>query len=157
VAAEAQGRRKEHPRARVSNPRLPNKGGCLCFHRPNIILGANAQVALEKFARYFDVECRLVPVTVASKYRLDPKRAMEHVDENTIGIFVILGSKSEHALLCVFDMNTLSGTYTGHYEPVEEMAELLDEYEARTGHFVPIHGWFAFTYHPSCRLIFCHF
>lgn len=31
------------------------------------------------------------------------------------------------------------GTYTGHYEPVKEMADLLDEYEARTGHSVPIH------------------
>jgi len=155
VAAAAQGRRKEHSRARVSNPRLPNKGVCLFFPRPNIILGANAQVALEKFARYFDVECRLVPVTVASKYRLSPKRAMEHVDENTIGIFVILGSKFKQALLSIFDMNTRSGTYTGHYEPVKEMAELLDEYEARTGHFVPIHGWLAFTYHTSCRLISC--
>jgi len=89
---------------------------------PNIIMGANAQVALEKFARYFDVECRLVPVSVESKYRLDPKKAMEMVDENTIGVFVILGS-----------------TYTGHYEPVKEMSDLLDEYEARTGHSVPIH------------------
>ncbi|KAF9533434.1 glutamate decarboxylase [Crepidotus variabilis] len=89
---------------------------------PNIVMGANAQVALEKFARYFDVECRLVPVSVESKYRLDPKRAMEFVDENTIGIFVILGS-----------------TYTGHYEPVKEMSDLLDEYEKKTGHSVPIH------------------
>jgi glutamate decarboxylase len=59
---------------------------------PNIIMGANAQVALEKFARYFDVEMRLVPVSVESKYRLDPKKAMEYVDENTIGVYVILGS-----------------------------------------------------------------
>jgi glutamate decarboxylase len=62
--------------------------------RPNIIMGANAQVALEKFARYFEVECRLVPISVESKYRLEPKKAMEYVDENTIGVFVILGSKS---------------------------------------------------------------
>lgn len=68
---------------------------------PNIIMGANAQVALEKFARYFDVEARLVPVTKESNYCLDPKKAMEYVDENTIGVFVIMGS-----------------TYTGHYEPV---------------------------------------
>jgi glutamate decarboxylase len=59
---------------------------------PNIIMGANAQVALEKFARYFEVETRLVPISVESKYRLDPKKAMEYVDENTIGIYVILGS-----------------------------------------------------------------
>jgi len=89
---------------------------------PNIVMGANAQVALEKFARYFDVEMRLVPVSVESKYRLDPKRAMEYVDENTIGVYVILGS-----------------TYTGHYEPVKEMSDLLDQYEKETGHSVPIH------------------
>lgn len=34
----------------------------------------------------------------------------------------------------------LAGTYTGHYEPVKEMADLLDEYETKTGHSVPIHG-----------------
>ncbi|EIW55667.1 glutamate decarboxylase [Trametes versicolor FP-101664 SS1] len=89
---------------------------------PNIVMGANAQVALEKFARYFDVEARLVPVSEESHYRLDPRRAMEYVDENTIGVFIILGS-----------------TYTGHYEPVKEVSDLLDEYEARTGHSVPIH------------------
>ncbi|KAF8061476.1 glutamate decarboxylase [Lyophyllum atratum] len=89
---------------------------------PNIVMGANAQVALEKFARYFEVECRLVPVSVESHYRLDPVKAMELVDENTIGVFVILGS-----------------TYTGHYEPVKEMSDLLDGYEAKTGHSVPIH------------------
>ena len=61
---------------------------------PNIVMGSNAQVALEKFARYFEVECRLVPVSVESKYRLDPKKAMDFVDENTIGVFVILGSTS---------------------------------------------------------------
>ncbi|KAJ7098141.1 glutamate decarboxylase [Mycena belliarum] len=89
---------------------------------PNIIMGANAQVALEKFARYFDVECRLVPISVESHYRLDVKKAMDLVDENTIGVFVILGS-----------------TYTGAYEPVKEMSDLLDEYETKTGHSVPIH------------------
>ncbi|KAG6884943.1 hypothetical protein C0993_007125 [Termitomyces sp. T159_Od127] len=89
---------------------------------PNIVMGANAQVALEKFARYFEVECRLVPVSVESKYRLDPSKVLEYVDENTIGVFVILGS-----------------TYTGHYEPVKEISDLLDEYEAKTGHYIPIH------------------
>ncbi|KAG2115364.1 pyridoxal phosphate-dependent transferase [Suillus discolor] len=89
---------------------------------PNIVMGANAQVALEKFARYFEVECRLVPVSVESKYRLDPQKAMQYVDENTIGVYVILGS-----------------TYTGHYEPVKEMSDLLDEYEQKTGISIPIH------------------
>lgn len=41
------------------------------------------------------------------------------------------------------------GTYTGHYEPVKEMSDLLDEYEAKTGHSVPIHGkllWYLLTH-----------
>ena len=89
---------------------------------PNIVMGANAQVALEKFARYFEVECRLVPISEDSSYRLDEKKLMQYVDENTIGVYIILGS-----------------TYTGHYEPVKAISDLLDEYEAKTGNFVPIH------------------
>jgi glutamate decarboxylase len=107
---------------------------------PNIVMGANAQVALEKFARYFAVEMRLVPVSVESKYRLDPKRAMEYVDENTIGVYVILGSMYDPCPKSYAIYPPYIGTYTGHYEPVKEMAELLDEYEARTGNSVPIHG-----------------
>ncbi|KAI1764409.1 glutamate decarboxylase [Hypoxylon sp. FL1150] len=91
-------------------------------HSPNIIMGANAQVALEKFARYFDVEARILPVSKASNYRLDPELVRQNVDENTIGVFVILGS-----------------TYTGHYEPVEEISKVLDEYEEKTGVNIPIH------------------
>ncbi|KAK9477408.1 pyridoxal phosphate-dependent transferase [Lipomyces japonicus] len=90
--------------------------------RPNIIMGANAQVALEKFARYFEVEPRLVPVSDASFHCLDVDQVRANVDENTIGVFVILGS-----------------TYTGHYEPVKAVSDVLDEYEKQTGHSVPIH------------------
>ncbi|KAI0509206.1 glutamate decarboxylase [Xylaria bambusicola] len=90
--------------------------------RPNIIMGANAQVALEKFARYFDVEARILPVSKDSNYRLDPKLVEKNLDENTIGVFVIMGS-----------------TYTGHYEPVEEVSKVLDAYQERTGIDIPIH------------------
>lgn len=103
-------------------------------------MGANAQVALEKFARYFEVECRLVPVDEESRYCMSPKNAMKYVDENTIGVFVILGS-----------------TYTGHYENVLEMSNLLDVYEKETGIDVPIHvdaasgGFFAPFAHPDLK------
>ncbi|KAI8053728.1 glutamate decarboxylase [Syncephalis plumigaleata] len=101
------------------NKRKANNQDC---SKPNIVFGHNAQVVMEKFARYFDVEPRRVPVSKESNYCLDTRKAVEMVDENTIGIFAILGS-----------------TYTGHYEPVEELAKLLDEYEERTGHSIPIH------------------
>jgi glutamate decarboxylase len=90
--------------------------------KPNIIMGANAQVALEKFARYFEVEARILPVSEKSNFRLDPELVKENIDENTIGVFVILGS-----------------TYTGHYEPVEEISNILDAYQEKTGIDIPIH------------------
>lgn len=90
--------------------------------KPNIIMGANAQVALEKFARYFEVEARILPVSQKSHWCLDPEKVKENIDENTIGVFVIVGS-----------------TYTGHYEPVEEISKILDEFEKKTGHSIPIH------------------
>lgn len=48
-------------------------------------MGANAQVALEKFARYFDVEARIIPVSKESNYCIDVNRIRENLDENTIG------------------------------------------------------------------------
>lgn len=90
--------------------------------KPNIIMGSNAQVALEKFARYFEVEARILDVSEKSHYRLDPELVKKNIDEYTIGIFVILGS-----------------TYTGHYEPVEEISKILDEFEKKTGIDIPIH------------------
>lgn len=90
--------------------------------KPNIIMGSNAQVALEKFARYFDVECRLVNVSKKSNYVLDVDKIEENVDENTIGIFVIMGS-----------------TYTGTFENVEKVSDLLDDIQQRKGLDIPIH------------------
>jgi len=90
--------------------------------KPNIIMGANAQVALEKFARYFEVEPRILPVSAKSDYCLDPELIRENLDENTIGVFVILGS-----------------TYHGSYEKCEEISNILDAYEKETGHDIPIH------------------
>lgn len=57
--------------------------------------------------RYFDVECRLVPVKASTGYCLDPKDAIEYIDENTIGVITILGS-----------------TYTGHFEDVKGLSDL---------------------------------
>lgn len=93
------------------------------YYHPNIVFGANAQVALEKFARqvtrliifinltciirYFDVETRLVPVKAEDGFIMNPHNALQYIDENTIGVMVILGS-----------------TYTGHYENVKLMSDL---------------------------------
>ncbi|KAK4686768.1 glutamate decarboxylase, partial [Tremellales sp. Uapishka_1] len=102
--------------------KMKAKGKSIHEPGPNIVMGAEAQVALEKFARYFEVECRLVPISKESNYVMNAKEAMKYVDENTIGVFVILGS-----------------TYTGAFESVQEMSDELDKYEAESGNHVPIH------------------
>ena len=89
--------------------------------RPNLVMGANVQVCWEKFCRYWDVEPRLVPME-GERYHLDAASAVAHCDENTIGVVAILGS-----------------TMDGSYEPVAEIAAALDEYEQRTGSYIPVH------------------
>jgi hypothetical protein len=90
--------------------------------KTNIRMGANAQVALEKFTSYVEVEARILDVCRRSSYRLDAKLVKKNIDENTIGIFVIPGS-----------------TYTRYYESVEEISKILDGYVANNGSDIPIH------------------
>ncbi|CDO92330.1 unnamed protein product [Kluyveromyces dobzhanskii CBS 2104] len=96
------------------------------IEKPNIIMSSACQVALEKFARYFDVECRLVPVDTEHGFHLNPNKLWDYVNENTIGIFVILGT-----------------TYTGHLENIEQVGEVLDRIEAENTEWsnknIPIH------------------
>jgi glutamate decarboxylase len=88
---------------------------------PNIVMGANVQVVWEKFARYFDVEPRYVPLT-RSRLVIGVDEAMSLVDADTIGVVGILGS-----------------TYNGEYEPIAELNAALDARCAETGWDVPLH------------------
>src|SRR5262249_11439300 len=72
-------------------------------------------------ARYWDIEMREVRMA-PGRYGMDPESMLERVDENTIMV-----------------MPTLGVTYTGAYEPVEEMAKALDQLQADTGLDVDIH------------------
>lgn len=89
--------------------------------RPNIVVSSAVQVVWEKFANYFEVEPRYVPVTPEHP-TLDADGVLAAVDERTIGVVPILGV-----------------TYTGVYEPVAEIARALDELYERTGLDIPIH------------------
>jgi len=89
--------------------------------QPNLVMGANVQVCWEKFARYFDVEPRYVPLT-DERFVIGVDEAMALVDENTIGVVGILGS-----------------TYTGEYEPIAALSAALDQRFAADGVDVPIH------------------
>lgn len=61
------------------------------YDRPNIIMNSAVQVCWEKAARYFEVEEKYVYCT-PDRYAIDPKEAVDLVDENTIGICAILGT-----------------------------------------------------------------
>jgi glutamate decarboxylase len=89
--------------------------------KPNLVMGINVQVCWEKFANYWDVEMRLVPME-GNRFTLSPEEAVAHCDENTIGVVAILGS-----------------TFDGAYEPVKEICAALDAYQAETGNDVPVH------------------
>jgi glutamate decarboxylase len=51
--------------------------------RPNVLIGANAHICVHKFADYFDVEARIIPVSEESRYSFDFKGLGDHLDENT--------------------------------------------------------------------------
>uniref|UniRef100_I1QJD1 Glutamate decarboxylase n=1 Tax=Oryza glaberrima TaxID=4538 RepID=I1QJD1_ORYGL len=89
--------------------------------KPNIVTGANVQVCWEKFARYFEVELKEVKLS-EGYYVMDPVKAVEMVDENTICVAAILGS-----------------TLTGEFEDVKLLNNLLTEKNKETGWDVPIH------------------
>ena len=89
--------------------------------RPNLVMGINVQVCWEKFANYWDVEMRLVPME-GDRFHLSAEEAVAQCDENTIGVVAILGS-----------------TFDGSYEPIQEICKALDDFEERTGIDVPVH------------------
>ena len=89
--------------------------------KPNLVMSSAVQVCWEKFCNYFDIEPRLVPITEEHKC-LDGHGLENYVDENTIGVVAIMGV-----------------TYTGMYEPVQQIAAKLDEIQASTGLDIPIH------------------
>jgi glutamate decarboxylase len=89
--------------------------------KPNLVMGINVQVCWEKFANYWDIDMRLVPME-GDRFILSAEEAVKRCDENTVGVIAVLGS-----------------TFDGAYEPVEEICAALDDLQARTGLDVPVH------------------
>ncbi|KAH9310218.1 hypothetical protein KI387_038129, partial [Taxus chinensis] len=85
------------------------------FDNPNIVTGSNVQVCWEKFARYFEVELKEVKLK-EEYYVMDPHKAVDMVDENTICVCAILGS-----------------TYNGEFEDVKLLNDLLLQKNKETG------------------------
>ena len=88
--------------------------------RPNLITGP-VQVCWHKFARYFDVELREIPLE-RGRLGMTAEEVLKRCDENTIGV-----------------MPTFGVTFTCHYEPVAEVAAALDVLASTRGLDIPMH------------------
>ena len=87
---------------------------------PNMVCGP-VQVVWHKFARYWDVEMREIPMS-PGRYCMDAEQMLGLVDENTIMVVPTFGL-----------------TYTGSYEPVLALSQALDQLQEETGLDVDIH------------------
>ncbi len=88
--------------------------------KPNIVTGP-VQVCWHKFARYFDVELREIPME-HGRLLMNEEEVLKRVDGNTIGV-----------------VPTLGVTFNLEYEGVEAISNALDDYQLKTGVDIPIH------------------
>ncbi|WP_119343062.1 glutamate decarboxylase [Facilibium subflavum] len=89
--------------------------------KPNIIMGSNVQICWDKFARYFDVEPKIIPMH-KDRYHITAEDVRPLIDENTICVATILGT-----------------TFTGEYDEIEEINQLLLETKKHYGWDIPLH------------------
>lgn len=91
------------------------------FDDPNIVMGADVHTVWEKFARYFDVELKLIPLK-EDLYTITAEDVAEEIDENTIAVGAVIGT-----------------TFTGQMDPIKEINHLLLEIKRYKGWDIPIH------------------
>jgi glutamate decarboxylase len=89
--------------------------------KPNIVMGADVHTVWEKFARYFDVELKLIPLR-EDIYTITAQDVMDEIDENTIAVGAVVGT-----------------TFTGQMDPIEEINTALLEIKKTKGWDIPIH------------------
>ena len=85
-------------------------------------MGADVHTVWEKFAKYFDVELKLIPLQ-EDLYTITAEDVASEVDENTIAVGVVVGT-----------------TFTGQMDPVKEINDLLLEIKEEKGWDIPIHA-----------------
>jgi glutamate decarboxylase len=89
--------------------------------RPNVVMGADVHTVWEKFARYFDVELKLIPLQ-EDTYVISAAEAAKEVNENTICVGAVLGT-----------------TFTGQMDPIKEINDALIDIRMTKGWDIPLH------------------
>ena len=90
-------------------------------HRPNIVISTCYQAAWEKLFKYMDIDCKLIQPS-SSTFKLDPEQVREAIDEYTIAVVCIMGNH-----------------YSGHYDPVWEINDIVEKVNQEKGYQVGIH------------------
>ncbi len=110
--------------------------------RPNVVFGAETHIVWDKFARYFDVEMRKIPMK-PDRFVLAPEDVEPHIDENTIAVGAVLGT-----------------TFIGEADPIKELNDLLVRIKKEQGWDIPLHvdgasgGFIAPFAHPDFEFDF---
>jgi glutamate decarboxylase len=91
------------------------------YDKPNIVMGADVHTAWEKFALYFDVELKLIPLE-KDRHIVTTADIEREIDENTICVGAVLGT-----------------TFTGQMDPIKEINDLLVNIKKTKGWNIPIH------------------
>ena len=89
--------------------------------RPNMVMGADVHTCWEKFARYFEVEARVVPME-EGRYTIGAEQVEPLLDERTIAVAGLLGT-----------------TFTGQMDDLRSIDELLTRVESERGVRIPLH------------------
>ncbi len=91
------------------------------YDKPNIVMGADVHTVWEKFARYFDVELKLIPLR-EDLYTITADDVAEEIDDNTIAVGAVIGT-----------------TFTGEMDPIKEINDMLINIKIDKGWDIPIH------------------
>ncbi len=75
----------------------------------------------EKFAKYFDVELKLIPLK-DDVYTISADDVAQEIDENTIAVGAVIGT-----------------TFTGQMDPIKEINDMLVEIKESKGWDIPMH------------------
>jgi glutamate decarboxylase len=88
---------------------------------PNVVLGADVHTCWEKFARYFEVAARVVPLQ-EGRYTISAAEVQPLLDERTIAVAGLLGT-----------------TFTGQMDDLSSIDSLLARVQSERGLSIPLH------------------
>jgi glutamate decarboxylase len=89
--------------------------------KPNMVMGADVHTCWEKFARYFEVEARVIPME-DGRYTIGAEQVEPLLDERTIAVAGLLGT-----------------TFTGQMDDLASINDLLVRVESEQGWRIPLH------------------